>query len=79
MLLPPANYCTSTDHEEKGAFEDLKATGLDMFNAFLLDSIGHGKLKWVDVIPCHLEFDERTNTIFSVSVPSLLLSTTRPR
>ena len=70
ILLPPANYCTSTDHEEKRAFEDLEAIGPDMFNAFLLDSIGHVKLKWVDVISCHLEFDERTNTIFLFRFPS---------
>lgn len=81
ILLPPANCCTSTYHEEKGAFEDLKATGPDMFNAFLLDSIGHVKLKWMDAIFGHFKFDKRTNTIFSVSVPTLLRCppTTRPR
>lgn len=51
-----------------------------MFNAFLLDSIDYVKLKWVDVISCHLEFDEQNTAIFSVSVPiHSALSTTRPR
>ncbi|KAL9023727.1 MAG: hypothetical protein Q9196_007015 [Gyalolechia fulgens] len=70
ILLPPANYCTSTDLDDKKAFEDLKAIGSDMLNAFLLDSIGHVKLKWVDVLSCHLEFDERTNTLFLFRFPS---------
>ena len=38
ILLPPANYCTSADHQEKRVFEDLEAIGPDMFNAWL-DSI----------------------------------------
>ena len=51
-----------------------------MFNAFLLDSIDYVKLKWVDVISCHLEFDEQNTAIFSVSVPiHSALSTTRPQ
>lgn len=70
VMLPPANFCTNTDSEEKGAFEDLKDIGSDVFNAFLLDSIGHFKIKWVEVLSCHLEFDERTNTIFLFRFPS---------
>ncbi|KAL8936846.1 MAG: hypothetical protein Q9216_004713 [Gyalolechia sp. 2 TL-2023] len=70
ILLPPANYCASTDLEDKKAFEELQTIGPDMFNAFLLDSIGHVKLKWVDVISCHLEFDERNNTVFLFRFPS---------
>ncbi|KAL8736415.1 MAG: hypothetical protein Q9166_000207 [cf. Caloplaca sp. 2 TL-2023] len=70
ILLPPVNYCTSTNLDERRAFEDLKNIGPDMFNAFLLDSIGHFKIKWVDVMSCHLEFDERTNTIFLFRFPS---------
>ncbi|KAL8993730.1 MAG: hypothetical protein Q9169_006127 [Polycauliona sp. 2 TL-2023] len=70
ILLPPANYCTSTDLEERRAFDDLKTIGSDIFNAFLLDSIAHVKFKWVDVVSCHLEFDERTNTLFLFRFPS---------
>lgn len=57
---------------KKRAFEDLEAIGPDTFKAFLLDSIGHVKLKCVDVISCHFEFDERNNTIFLFRFPSIL-------
>ena len=70
LLLPPMNCCISTDVEEKKAFDDLEAISPDMFNASLLDSIGHIKFKWVDVMSCHLEFDERTNTVFLFRFPS---------
>lgn len=70
ILLPPANYCPSTDLEEKKAFEEWETIGPEIINAFLLDSIGHVKFKWVDVMSCHLEFDGRTNTIFLFRFPS---------
>ena len=80
ILLPPANHCISTDHEEKRAFEDSEAIGPDMFNAFLLDSMGHVKLKWVDrrFVPSRIR---RTNHyyLFCFGSYSSAPSTTRPR
>ncbi|KAI4188463.1 MAG: hypothetical protein L6R41_002142 [Letrouitia leprolyta] len=70
ILLPPANCCISTNVKERKAFDELEAIGSDMLNASLLDSIGHIKLKWVDIMSCHLEFDKRTNTVFLFRFPS---------
>ena len=70
ILLPPSHCCISTDPEEKQAFDDLRSIGPNGFNAFLLDSIGHFRIKWVDTISCHLEFDDRTNTVFLFRFPS---------
>ena len=70
ILLPPSHLCLNEDPEEKRAFHDLKTISPDDFNAFLLDSIGHIKIKWVDTISCHLEFDDRTNTVFLFRFPS---------
>ncbi|KAI4159193.1 MAG: hypothetical protein LQ342_006776 [Letrouitia transgressa] len=70
ILLPPSNFCTCTDAEDKKAFEDLKYVGPEVFNAFLLDSIGHFRIRWVDVVSCHLELDERNNVVFLFRFPS---------
>ena len=70
ILLPPSHCCTSIDPEEKQAFDDLRSISPNAFNAFLLSSIGHFRIKWVDTISCHLEFDDRTNTVFLFRFPS---------
>lgn len=73
ILLPPSNLCTSTNAEVRKSFTELKTVEPSSFNAFLLDSIGHFKIKWVDVLSCHLEFDERANTIFLFRYPSFCI------
>ena len=74
ILLPPSDLCTSTNVEVRKSFTELKTIEPSSFNAFLLESIGHFKIKWVDVLSCHLEFDERTNTIFLFRFPSFCIA-----
>ena len=74
ILLPPADLCTSTNIEFKKSFDELTTLEPPGFNAFLLDSIGHIKIKWIDNLSCHLEFDERANTIFLFRYPSFCTS-----
>ena len=73
LLLPP-NFCTIVNPEEKRAFDDLKSIEPASSNAFLLNSIGHFKIKWVDVVSCHLEFDERTKILYLYQYPSFCLA-----
>ena len=74
ILLPPTDLCTSTNMEFKKSFEELTTLEPAGFNAFLLDSIAHIKIKWIDNLSCHLEFDERANTIFLFRYPSFCTS-----
>ena len=74
ILLPPADLCTSTSVEVRKSFTDLRTVEPSSFNAFLLHSIGQFKIKWVDVLSCHLEFDDRAKTIFLFRYPSFCVA-----
>ena len=74
ILLPPSDLCTSTNMETRKSFTELKIIEPASFNASLLHSIGHFKIKWVDVLSCHLEFDERASTIFLFRYPSFCIA-----
>jgi len=73
ILLPPPNLCTAANNEAKGSFEEVARVEPSMFNMFLLESIGHIKITWVDVLSCHLEFDEQAGTVFLFRYPSFCL------
>ncbi|KAL9615520.1 MAG: hypothetical protein Q9167_000033 [Letrouitia subvulpina] len=70
ILLPPLNFCGSLDPEEKGAIDAHTAVKPSQFNAYIFQSIGHFKLKWVDILSCHLDLDDRTKTIYLFRHPS---------
>ncbi len=70
ILLPPPNLCMSTSVEITTSFAKLNTVEPSSFNAFLLSTIGHYKIEWVDVLSCHLEVDERAKTIFLFRYPS---------
>lgn len=74
ILIPPPNLRTSTNAEVRKSFTELTTIQPSSFNAFLLVSIGHFKFKWVDVLSCHLEFDERANIIFLFGYPSFCVA-----
>ena len=78
ILLPPSDLCTSTNVEVRKSFTELKMIEPSSFNASLLDSIGHMKIKWVDNLSCHLEFDERASTIFLFRYPSFCIACGHP-
>ena len=74
LLLPPLNFCGSLDPEEKEAFNAHTTVKPSNFNAHILQSIGHFKLKWVDILSCHLELDDQTKTIYLFRHPSFCLA-----
>lgn len=74
ILLPPPNFCMTTSPEEQNGFDDLRSVEPASFNAFLFDSIGHFKIKWVGIVSCHLEFDERTKVLYLYRYPSFCLA-----
>ena len=64
LLLPPGNEWHSYNTEEITKIEPGE------FNAYVLHSIAHVKLKWVDTLPLHLEFNKSTNTMYLFRYPS---------
>lgn len=74
VILPPPNFCSAVKEEDKIAFDEVKTVEPVNFNASLFSSIGHFHIAWIDSISCHLEFDERTKTVFLFKYPSFCLS-----
>ena len=74
ILLPPLNFCGGLDLEEKGAFDIQTTVKPSHFNASIFQNIGHFRLKWVDVLSCHLELDERSKTVYLFRHPSFCLA-----
>lgn len=74
MLLPPRNFSVQQSPEAKTAFNDLKIASAASFNAHLLASIGEIRIKWIDSLACHLEFDTSSNTLFLFRYPSFCVA-----
>lgn len=70
VLLPPRNLSVQQSPEAKIAFNELRKASVASFNAHLLTSIGDIKIKWIDSLACHLEFDTSSNTLFLFRYPS---------
>lgn len=70
MLLPPRNFSPSQSTEDEAAFNELTTVAASSFNAHFLTSIGGITIEWVDSLPCHLEFDPDSNTLFLFGYPS---------
>ncbi len=70
LILPPPNTCVSEVPEEIDAFESITTIEPGELNAHLLQSIAHIRIKWVDVLAPHLEFNKATNTLFLFRYPS---------
>jgi len=70
LLLPPSNTCVSDDPEEGQAFNSITSIQSGELNAFLLHSIAHVRIKWIDVLAPHLEFNKATNTLYLFRYPS---------
>ncbi|MCJ1365751.1 hypothetical protein MMC16_004876 [Acarospora aff. strigata] len=74
LLLPPPNTCLSEDPEERQAFESTTVIQSGELNAFLLQSIAHIQIKWIDVLAPHLEFNKATNTLYLFRYPSFCVA-----
>jgi hypothetical protein len=74
LMLPQENICMSEDTEDRQAFESLAVINPGDFNAYLLQSIAKIRIKWVDVLAPHMEFDKATNTLFLFRYPSFCVA-----
>ena len=70
LLIPPRNTCFSEDLEEKSAFDSVTTITSGEFNAYVLRSIAHINIKWVDSLSVHLEYNKATNTLYLFRYPS---------
>ncbi|KAG9242073.1 hypothetical protein BJ878DRAFT_191868 [Calycina marina] len=73
MLLPPRQFCVPETAEEKEAFKRQTTVSPESFNAYFLTVFGGINITWVDSLPCHLEFDSDSNTLFLFRYPSYCL------
>jgi len=74
LMLPKENLCLSGDAEDCQALEKLSIITPNEFNAALLQSLAKIKVRWIDVIAPHLEFDKATNTLFLFRYPSFCMA-----
>jgi hypothetical protein len=74
LMLPSENLCINDDPEDCLAFEKVAIVGPDEFNAALLESFAHIRIKWVDTLAPHMEFDKATNTLFLFRYPSFCMA-----
>lgn len=74
LLLPPPNTCFSEDPDERQAFENITVIQSGELNVFLLQSIAHVRIKWIDVLAPHLEFNKATNTLYLFRYPSFCVA-----
>ena len=70
LLVPPKNTCFSEDPEEKLAFDSITTVEPAEFNAYVLRSIAHVNIRWVDTLSVHLEYNKTTNTLYLFRYPS---------
>jgi hypothetical protein len=70
VLLPPLNFNSLLTEESGETFEQFKSVTTTSLNAYSLTCIAKVKIKWVDSLACHLEFDAHSNTLFLFRYPS---------
>ena len=64
LLIPPKNTCISKYPEECEAFETALSIGAQELNVFVLNSIVHINIKWVDSLTAHLEYNRTMNILY---------------
>ncbi|KAF4238261.1 hypothetical protein CNMCM6457_010282 [Aspergillus fumigatiaffinis] len=74
VLLPSKNLCLSDDDASREAFQRKVEVNAKRFNAHFLTSIAGVRLKWVDTLACHLEYNPATKELFLFRFPSFILS-----
>lgn len=70
VLLPPGQFNVAETSQEKEDFNKWQTVSPESFNAHFLTVFGKINIKWVDSLPCHMEFDSDTNTLFLFRYPS---------
>ena len=74
MLLPAKNMCLSDDTEEQKAYHQELEVNIRGLNANLIVSVAGVRLKWVDTLACHLEYNPAVKELYLFRFPSFCLS-----
>ncbi len=64
MMLPPPNYDAFVDDDNQKLFRESKTVSPKEVNAYVLKNICGTKFQWVNSLPCHLEMDKHSGTVF---------------
>lgn len=83
VLLPSRSLCLDEDPNIQHAFDKQTEVHAKTFNAYTLSAVAGLRIKWVDALACHLEFNSTTKEISLFRFPSfcqsLLLGYTKGR
>ncbi|OJJ79756.1 uncharacterized protein ASPGLDRAFT_69886 [Aspergillus glaucus CBS 516.65] len=83
VLLPSKSLCLDKDPNIQHAFHKQTEVHAKTFNAYTLSAVAGLRIKWVDALACHLEFNSTTKEISLFRFPSfcqsLLLEYTKGR
>jgi len=74
IMLPPPNYSAFDDADDKTVFREFKTVSPREMNAYVLAKICCMRFQWVDSLPCHLEMDKHSGTLFLYRYPSFCVS-----
>lgn len=70
IMIPPRNACISEDIEEKEAFATTSTVEPRELNVFVLGTIAHVEVTWVDTLSIHMEYNKALNTLYLFRYPS---------
>ncbi|PWY82925.1 hypothetical protein BO70DRAFT_336008 [Aspergillus heteromorphus CBS 117.55] len=73
ILLPATNICLNDDPDVQQVFHHRTEVNAKTFNAYSLSSIAGIRIKWVDALACHLEFNSTTKELSLFRFPSFCL------
>lgn len=74
VLLPSKNMCLDDDPNIQQAFHQQTEVYPKGFNAYTLNAVAGLRIKWVDALACHLEFNSTTKEISLFRFPSFCQS-----
>ncbi|KAF2477129.1 uncharacterized protein BDR25DRAFT_204411, partial [Lindgomyces ingoldianus] len=70
VMLPCRNFSALNSEEDRKILTELYSIESASFNAHLLVTVGRISINWTDSLACHLEFNERSNTLYLFRYPS---------
>jgi hypothetical protein len=74
VLLPSKNLCLSDDAEEQKAFQEQLDVHAKRLNANIIVTIAGVRLKWVDTLACHMEYNPAQKELYLFRFPSFCVS-----
>lgn len=70
VLLPAKNMCLDDDLRVQKIFQQQTEIHAKTFNAYTLSAVAGIRIKWVDALACHLEFNSTTREVSLFRFPS---------